>query len=398
VPTNPTEHLEREEIVATLHNCAQKNSETSVQEIRCEYSGERFEFILNAQYAAQALKFATGSVTMFAGEESAIFHFADRVAWLHLLMFLVEARRDKDIPPVFPETDAVQIDPLEALSGAGSRSRKAKTDRPSDLYRRLKELEAENQRLKKEALSLKQELEAREALVNPGNLIPLTVSPKGFAEAEVGPNKVVFQKEKILSRDSGEQIGRYDNATGLGLLREQPVRIRHDPRNHGWVLQLLGYVHDQSTPYAASVSEDLIIAEAKRVMSDRFRRGRQIKSPNEAREAVQMWLAPNEREIFACLFLDAKHRVLEFKELFRGTVSCSAVYPREVVKEALRLNAAAVILAHNHPSGDSTPSKDDISITKHLQEALTLVGVKVLDHLVAGDTVTSLNEKGLVLF
>jgi DNA repair protein RadC len=372
------------------------SDEQFVQEIRCEYSGEPFEFILNAQYAAQALKFATGSVTMFAGEELAIFHFADRVAWLHLLMFMAQARQDEDIPPVFPEADAVQIDPLEALSGSGSRLRKAKPDRPMDLHRRLKELEAENRRLKDEALSLKQELEARQVSVHRGNLIPLTVSPKGFAEAEVGPNKVVFQKEKILSQESGEQIGRYDNATGLGLLRGQPVRIRHDPGNHGWVLQILGSVHEQDALYSASGSEDLIIAEAKRVMSKRFRRGREIKCPDEAREAIQIWLAPSEREIFGCLFLDNRNRVLEFKELFYGTVSSAAVYPREVAKEALRLNASGVILAHNHPSGESIPSDNDILITKRLKEALALIDVKILDHLVTGDTIFSFNEKGMV--
>ena len=101
-----------------------------------------------------------------------------------------------------------------------------------------------------------------------------------------------------------------------------------------------------------------------------------------------------ECEIFACLFLDSTHRVLAWVEMFRGSVNTATVHPREVVKEALRLNAAAIILTHNHPSGDSTPSQDDIALTDNLQQILKVIDVKVLDHLIVGDKITALSDTG----
>ena len=102
-------------------------------------------------------------------------------------------------------------------------------------------------------------------------------------------------------------------------------------------------------------------------------------------------------EVFAVLFLDAQHRLIQFEELFRGTIDCASVYPREVVKRALALNAAAVILAHNHPSGHSTPSEADKQLTQRLCSALALVDVRVLDHIVVGDnTPFSFCEAGLI--
>jgi DNA repair protein RadC len=104
-----------------------------------------------------------------------------------------------------------------------------------------------------------------------------------------------------------------------------------------------------------------------------------------------------EHEVFAVVFLDAQNRVLAFKEMFRGSVSQTSVYPREIVKEALALNAAAVILAHNHPSGHAEPSRADETLTHALRSALLLVDVRVLDHMVvAGSDVTSFAERGLL--
>ncbi|HEY6133585.1 MAG TPA: DNA repair protein RadC, partial [Rubrivivax sp.] len=104
-----------------------------------------------------------------------------------------------------------------------------------------------------------------------------------------------------------------------------------------------------------------------------------------------------EREEFAVLFLDSQHRLLQMKTLFRGTLNQTSVYPREVVKEALALNAGAVILAHNHPSGAAEPSRADEMLTRTLQSALQLVDVRVLDHLVVGrGVVVSLAERGLL--
>lgn len=94
-------------------------------------------------------------------------------------------------------------------------------------------------------------------------------------------------------------------------------------------------------------------------------------------------------EVFACLFLDNQHRMIHFEELFRGTIDGASVYPREVVKQALYHNAAAVILAHNHPSGVAEPSQADIQITRRIQSALELVDIRVLDHIIVGDGETS---------
>jgi DNA repair protein RadC len=100
-------------------------------------------------------------------------------------------------------------------------------------------------------------------------------------------------------------------------------------------------------------------------------------------------------EVFACLFLDNRHRIIKFIELFQGTINQAVVHPREVVKQALYYNAAAVILAHNHPSGDATPSHADIEITKRLKEALSLVEIKLLDHFVVGNqSAISFSEQG----
>ena len=102
-------------------------------------------------------------------------------------------------------------------------------------------------------------------------------------------------------------------------------------------------------------------------------------------------------EVFCCLFLDNRHRVLRFDELFRGTIDGTSVYPREVVKEALAVNAAAVILAHNHPSGVAEPSQADERITKRLKSALELVDIRLLDHLIIGDgCATSLASRGML--
>ncbi|MBU0967574.1 MAG: DNA repair protein, partial [Proteobacteria bacterium] len=105
-------------------------------------------------------------------------------------------------------------------------------------------------------------------------------------------------------------------------------------------------------------------------------------------------LSGNECEMFACLFLDSKHRVLAWVEMFRGSVNSATVHPREVVKEALRHNAAAVIMAHNHPSGDSKPSREDIELTNKLKDILKVIDVSVLDHLIVGDEITALSESG----
>lgn len=155
------------------------------------------------------------------------------------------------------------------------------------------------------------------------------------------------------------------------------------------------YIQDQGGRYLPAPKET-ILSEARRLGSNQLRRGAVIDSPEKAKEAIGQKLFSHPHEMFACLFLDATHRVLAFAEMFRGSINCATVYPREVVKEALRLNAAAVIFAHNHPSGDSKPSSQDIELTKKLSDILKVVDVRVLDHLVVGEAVVSMADAGFL--
>lgn len=136
---------------------------------------------------------------------------------------------------------------------------------------------------------------------------------------------------------------------------------------------------------------------AQRLLSQRMRGSELLSSPLAVRDFLCVRLGALEHEVFAALMLDAQHRLLEYVELFRGTVSQASVYPREVVKEALARNAAAVILVHNHPSGSVAPSRADEHLTQVLKAALALVDVRVLDHLVvAGSDIASFAERGLL--
>ena len=130
---------------------------------------------------------------------------------------------------------------------------------------------------------------------------------------------------------------------------------------------------------------DEILYEARNLAIARLStKSQPIQNPSEAKEYLSSCLLGLEYEVFCGLFLDNRHRVLAFRRLFRGTIDGCAVYSREVVKVALQLNAAAVIFAHNHPSGDPTPSDADRRITQRLKDALALVDVRVLDHFVVG--------------
>ncbi len=155
-------------------------------------------------------------------------------------------------------------------------------------------------------------------------------------------------------------------------------------------------VHDKAGRYVPATAEQ-ILSEARRVIDLKIRRGAAFTSPGVVREYLGAKLAGYEHEVFAALFLDNRHRLLEYVELFRGTIDSASVYPREVVKEALKLNAAAVIFAHNHPSGHPEPSEADKALTRRLKQALELIDVRTLDHvIVAGRTTISMAEGGLV--
>jgi DNA repair protein RadC len=136
---------------------------------------------------------------------------------------------------------------------------------------------------------------------------------------------------------------------------------------------------------------------ARRYYADSMPCGETIRSPADTEAFLQSRLRDLGHELFCCLFLDNRHRVLRFDEMFRGTIDGTSVYPREVVKEALAINAAAVILAHNHPSGVAEPSQADERITRRLKSALELVDIRLLDHLIIGDgPATSLARRGLI--
>ena len=146
---------------------------------------------------------------------------------------------------------------------------------------------------------------------------------------------------------------------------------------------------------APFVTEDDILTMAKQLSRKRLSRGRSLTSPQAVKDHLRTLLHDYEHEVFAVVLLDSKFRIIGFFELFRGSVSTTTVYPRELVKLALSHNAAALVMAHNHPSGDPTPSLADIRLTKTLQEALALIDVKVLDHIVvATHGTTSLAERG----
>jgi DNA repair protein RadC len=136
---------------------------------------------------------------------------------------------------------------------------------------------------------------------------------------------------------------------------------------------------------------------ARRSLEAPLREKAALTSPGAVRDYLRLALGRREHEVFVCIWLDAQHRVIEMDEPFRGTLTQTSVYPREIVKAALARNAAAVIFAHNHPSGAAQPSQADELLTRNLKEALALVDVKVLDHfIVAGAQAISFAERGLV--
>lgn len=140
-----------------------------------------------------------------------------------------------------------------------------------------------------------------------------------------------------------------------------------------------------------------VLEMGRRHLWERLERGEGLHSPDETRRYLSARLRDEPREVFAALFLDTRHRVLAFETLFHGTIDAASVHPREVVRRALGLNAAALIVAHNHPSGVAEPSRADESLTRRLRDALALVDVRLLDHFVVGDgEPVSFAERGLI--
>ena len=155
-------------------------------------------------------------------------------------------------------------------------------------------------------------------------------------------------------------------------------------------------IHDRAH-YLATKSPDEIIDAAIQILWGRLDHGDSIASPDDIWKFAALKLGPLEREVFACLFLNNRHQVIAYEELFFGTIDGASVHPREVVKRALEVNAATLVLFHNHTSGTTEPSEADKAITRRLKKALALVEISVLDHVVVGGgTYVSFAERGLL--
>jgi DNA repair protein RadC len=161
----------------------------------------------------------------------------------------------------------------------------------------------------------------------------------------------------------------------------------------GSMLPLI-FGNDDTKPHPTLVAA---MELAQRILLEKVRHGPTLESPQLVRDYLALHFMRHEHEAFVAIFLDAQHRLIAAKELFRGTLRELSVYPREVIKHALQRNAAAVIFAHNHPAGVAAPSRADELLTLNLKRALALVDVTVLDHFIVADTsVTSLAERGLI--
>lgn len=178
-----------------------------------------------------------------------------------------------------------------------------------------------------------------------------------------------------LGRDLLQQFGSITR-----LLEEGPARAR-----------LKGLGDAKRAQFAAAIEL------ARRSTKEELKTGTALTSPGAVRDYLRLAIGGRPHEVFVCIWLDAQHRVIKFDEPFRGTLTQTSVYPREVVKLALQTNAAAVIFAHNHPSGVAQPSQADELLTANLKEALALIEVKVLDHfIIAGNQAISFAERGLL--
>lgn len=212
-------------------------------------------------------------------------------------------------------------------------------------------------------------------------------------------------REKLLTRGAATLSDAELLAIFLrtGLPGKDAVELARDLiQRHGGLRGLLSldakdFCASPGLGQAKYVQLQATLEMARRHYLDRLKRGSVLNNPDDTRRYLHARLGHYPHEVFACLFLDNRHALIECEELFRGTLDSATVHPREVVKAALAHNAAAVILAHNHPSGVAEPSQSDQSITRRLKEALALVDIRLLDHLVVGaGEAVSLAERGLI--
>ncbi|MEZ8394597.1 DNA repair protein RadC [Vibrio cyclitrophicus] len=148
-------------------------------------------------------------------------------------------------------------------------------------------------------------------------------------------------------------------------------------------------------PFKTSELNELL-ERAAEALAAKYKREGTFTNPTNVKEYLKLKLGAHDREVFAVMFLDNQHQLISFEELFFGTIDAASIYPREVLKAALNHNAVAVVFAHNHPSGIAEPSQADRRITQRLVDALKLVDIRVLDHIVVGEDCVSFAEKGWI--
>ncbi|MGO2320205.1 MAG: RadC family protein [Vibrio toranzoniae] len=148
-------------------------------------------------------------------------------------------------------------------------------------------------------------------------------------------------------------------------------------------------------PFKTSELNELL-ERAAEALAAKYKREGTFTNPTNVKEYLRLKLGAHDREVFAVMFLDNQHQLISFEELFFGTIDAASIYPRELLKAALNHNTAAVVFAHNHPSGIAEPSQADRRITQRLVDALKLVDIRVLDHIVVGEDCVSFAEKGWV--
>ncbi len=181
----------------------------------------------------------------------------------------------------------------------------------------------------------------------------------------------------------------YSHLSDIDLL-DKLIGVRESRRLYRGTLQPLFAGNSNAK---CAIAKELV----QRLLHENLQRGDALNSPGVVREYLKLMMSGLEHEVFSVIFLDAQHRVIATDEMFRGTLTQTSVYPREVVKAALRHNAAALIFCHNHPSGVPEPSQSDRLLTDALKQALSLVDVRVLDHIiVAGNQTLSFAERGLI--
>ncbi len=181
----------------------------------------------------------------------------------------------------------------------------------------------------------------------------------------------------------------YSSLSDTALL-EKLIGVRQTQKHYRGTL---GSMFNTTQPERCVVARELV----RRWLVEELQHGDTLNAPSVVRDYLRLHFAGREYESFVAIFLDAQHQVIVADELFRGTLTQTSVYPREVVKAALRANAAAVIFSHNHPSGVAEPSQSDRMLTDALKQALSLVDVRVLDHfIVAGASVLSFAERDLL--